>query len=114
MLTKRPGSESIVLDWLRMSDLPRMTVHRVDPRQQCWEDDNPVFRVDIRLPGSGEAKEMASNEFEIQGDGLSVTEVICWARSQTPPLGRYSVFVVATPPPAEGQGLIRLLEGHVP
>lgn len=59
----------------------------VDPRAATWEDHRPVFHVRIWVKRGG----WASSDFVIHGDGVTVLDVIDWARAQSS--DRFSIFV---------------------
>ena len=74
-----------------------MQVRRVDPRDQRWQHDDPVFRVYF---WSGRA----SDEFEAQG--ADVTDVLAWAHAD--PQHRPFTLYLRHDDSSSGVGLIRL------
>ena len=74
-----------------------MQISTVDPRDQTWEIDNPVFRVSFHDDDG------TSYEHEVRD--ASVDELLAWA-------GRFAegrTFVVYVCVPRDGLGLIRLI-----
>lgn len=88
----------------------RITVRGVDPRLQVWQDDNPRFEVEIWGAEDGNVQPSCDN-LELAGPDLTVSDVLEWARGQTPAGGRYVVSLVVTDVPSDGRGLVRLDAG---
>jgi hypothetical protein len=74
----------------------------VDPRDTCWENDHPAYRVCFWQPG-------VTDEWELKG--ADVDEVLRWAADKA---GGRQYVVYACVSDTEGRGLIRLLGSDHP
>ena len=79
-----------------------MKVERVDPRDQQWEDDDPVFRVYFWKKLDGTA--FGSDEYELSG--VDVNEVLAWADRER--AGRTFTLYLRRDDPSGSRGLVLL------
>jgi hypothetical protein len=80
-----------------VGDTSRVEIARVDPRDETWEVDLPLYRVYF---WDAEAR---SDEYELSG-AEDVAEIIRWAESDSD--GRS--FTVYACVPGDGVGLVRV------
>lgn len=88
-----------------------MRVRPIDPRDESWGVDDPVYRVYFwsRPPGSpdvpADSMMWVSDEYEISG-APDVGAVLAWARATVGPDRLFTMYAVVKN--REGVGLLRL------
>lgn len=89
-----------------------MEIRKIDPRDTCWEVDNPVFRVHFWwrcAPAEGVREEdmgFVSDEYEVRAADLE--QVLEWAKSKSGSKTTFTLYVLMKDEQI-GLGLIRLI-----
>lgn len=86
-------------------------VRSVDPRDICWEDDEPAFRVTFwkKLPSpvDGELLYVGYQSREYEVSDAEVLEVVAWATGEAEVAETWTLHVLARSPNGE-LGQVRL------